>query len=142
MIRTLGGILAAAICLTLAGCGAQGEAYQPRPTPATQSVIYIYRPYDLLSSQSNPMITCGPESIELETSGFYEFVTDSGPMVCAAATDASAELKFDAHAGEQYFIREDVDSSVLGASHVRFKLMDADVGRDEIKECSRQGIKQ
>src|SRR6266404_713807 len=45
MIRTLTGILA---CLILAGCGVQGEAYQPRPTPAAQSVIYIYRPYELL----------------------------------------------------------------------------------------------
>jgi len=142
MIRALAGILAAAICMMLAGCGAQGEAYQPRPTPATQSVIYIYRPYDLLSSQSNPMITCGHDSIELEMSGFFEFVADSGPITCAATTDPAAELKFDAHAGDQYFIREDVDSSALGGSHVRFKLMDADVGRDEIKECSRQGIKQ
>ena len=83
------------------------------------------------------MITCGHDSIELETSGFYEFVADTGPVTCAAATDATADLKFDAHAGEQYFIREDVDGS-----RVRFKLMDADVGRDEIKECSRQGIKQ
>ena len=136
MIRTPTGILAAAICMMLAGCGAQGEAYQPRSTPASQSVIYIYRPYALLGSQSDPMITCGHDSIELETSGFYELVADTGPVTCAAATDATAELKFDAHAGEQYFIREDVDGS-----HVRFKLMDADVGRDEIKECSRQGIK-
>jgi nucleoid-associated protein YgaU len=84
------------------------------------------------------MITCGHDSIELETSGFYEFVADSGPVACAAATDASAQLKFDAHAGEQYFIKEDVDSS----GHVQFKLMDADVGRDQIQACSRQGIKQ
>ncbi len=139
MIRTLIGLLA---CLVLAGCGAQGEAYQPRPTPASQSVIYIYRPYGLLSSQSNPMITCGADSVELETSGFYEFVADPGPITCTAATDAAAELKFDAHAGEQYFIKEDVDSSGLGASHVRFKLMNADVGRDEIQQCNRQGIKQ
>jgi nucleoid-associated protein YgaU len=135
MIRTLIGILA---CMTLAGCGAQGEAYQPSATPASQSVIYVYRPYGLLSSQTNPMITCGRDSIELETSGFYELVADSGPVTCVAATDTTAELKFDAHAGEQYFIKEDVDSS----GHVRFKLMDADVGRDQIKECSRQGIKQ
>ena len=135
MIRTLIGILA---CMMLAGCGAQGEAYQPRAAPASQSLIYVYRPYSLLSSQSNPMITCGHDSIELETSGFYEFIADSGPLTCTAATDTSAELKFDAHASDQYFIKEDVDSS----SHVQFKLMDADVGRDEIKECNRQGIKQ
>ena len=63
VIRTLTGLLA---CMMLAGCGAQGEAYQPRSTPASQSVIYIYRPYKLLTSQSIPMVTCGHESIELE----------------------------------------------------------------------------
>ncbi len=135
MIRALIGFFT---CMTLAGCGAQGEPYQPRATPASQSVIYVYRPYGLLSSQTNPMITCGHDSIELETSGFYEFVADSGPVTCAAATDASAQLKFDAHAGEQYFIKEDVGSN----GHVQFKLMDADVGRDQIQQCNRQGIRQ
>ena len=139
MIRALIVILA---CVMLTGCGAQGEAYQPRTTPASQAVIYIYRPYGLLSSQTNPMITCGHESVELEMSGFYEFVSDGGPITCASTTDASAVLKFDARAGEQYFIREDVESSGLASSHVRFKLMDADVGRDQISQCNRQGIKQ
>ena len=138
MIRALIGILA---CMMLAGCGAQGEAYQPVPVPASQSVIYVYRPYGLLSSQANPMITCGHDSIELEMAGFYEFVADSGPVTCVAANDAAAQLKFDAHAGEQYFIREDVESTGLAGSRVRFKLMDAEVGNDQIKECSRQGIK-
>lgn len=126
----------------LAGCGAQGEAYQPRTTPASQAVIYIYRPYGLLSSQTNPMITCGHDSVELEMSGFFEFVSDGGEITCAATTDPSAELKFDARAGEQYFIREDVESSGLASSLVRFKLMDVDVGRDQISQCNRQGIKQ
>ena len=136
VIRALTGLLA---CMMIAGCGAQGEAYQPRSTPAAQSVIYIYRPYSLLSSQSNPMITCGHDSLELEMSGFYEFVADSGPVTCAAATDTTAQLKFDAHAGEKYFIKEDVNTS---GTHVQFKLMNAEVGEDEIKECNRQGIKQ
>ncbi len=126
----------------LAGCGAQGEAFQPRTTPASQAVIYIYRPYKVLTSQATPMITCGHESIELDGGGFDEFLADSGPVTCSAVTDASAELKFDARAGEQYFIREDVESSGLASSHVRFTLMDADVGRDQITQCNRQGIKQ
>ena len=141
MIRSLTGILAGAVCAMLAGCGAQGEAYQPGALPASRSVIYIYRPYTLLSSQATPMVTCGHESIELEAAGFYEFVEDSGPVTCAAATDTTTQLKFDAHAGERYFIREDVESSGVG-SRVRLKLMDAEVGGDQIKECSRQGIKQ
>jgi len=141
VIRTLTGIFAAAGCMMLAGCGAQGEAYQPRAIPASQSLIYIYRPYKFLSSQATPMITCGHESIELEPGGFYEFVEDSGPMTCATATDTTTELKFDAHAGERYFIKEEVDASATG-SHVRLVMMDADVANDQIKECSRQGIKR
>ncbi len=87
------------------------------------------------------MITCGHESIELAAGGFYEFAENGGPVTCVAATDTGAQFKLDTHAGEQYFIREDVDSSALG-SHVRFRLMDGAVAADEITECSRQGIKQ
>ncbi len=141
MIRTLTGILAGAVCMMLAGCGAQGEAYQPMATPASRSVIYIYRPYKVLSLEATPMITCGHESIDLEPGGYYAFVEDSGPVTCAAATDTKTQYKFDARAGEQYFIKEDVDPVGLG-SHVRFSLMNAAVGEDEIKESSRQGIKQ
>jgi hypothetical protein len=140
MSRALTGMLAGAICMMLAGCGAEGEAYQPRSTPASRSLIYIYRPYGLLSSQANPMITCGHESIELETAGFYEFLEDSGPVICTVATDPT-QLKFDAHAGEQYFIKEVVEASGL-TTHTHLVMMDADVARDQIKECSRQGIKQ
>lgn len=87
------------------------------------------------------MITCGQESIELEPGGFYEFVADSGPIVCSVASDAATGLKFDAHLGEQYFVKEVVDADGL-TTHTRLVMMDADVARDQIKECSRQGIKQ
>jgi hypothetical protein len=141
MIRALTAILAAAICVMLAGCGAQGEAYQPRAIPASQSLIYIYRPYKFLSSQSVPMITCGHESIELDAGGFYEFRDDPGTITCAVAGDKTTEYKFDTHAGERYFVREEVESSGLTTS-VRFTLKNAAVAEDEIQECSRQGIKQ
>jgi hypothetical protein len=137
--RRLTEILAAAVCLALAGCGAQGEAYEPRATPASQSLVYIYRPYTLITSQSIPLVTCGHESVELEPGGFDEFVEDTGTVTCAVAGDTTT-LKFEARAGEQYFIKQYVDTSGLH-THVRLILMDVDVGRDEIKECSRQGIK-
>jgi hypothetical protein len=141
MIRALTGILAAAVCTVLAGCGAQGEQYQPRAIPASQSLIYIYRPYHFLSSESAPMITCGHESIELDAGGFYEFREDPGTVTCAVAGDKTTEYKFETHAGERYFVREDVESSGLTTS-VRFQLKNAAVAEDEIQECSRQGIKQ
>jgi hypothetical protein len=141
MIRALIGILAAAICMMLAGCGAQGEQYERRAIPASQSLIYIYRPYKFLSSQTVPMITCGHESIELDAGGYYEFLDDAESINCAVAGDKTTEYKFDTHAGERYFVREDVESSGLTTS-VRFTLKNAAVGEEQIQECSRQGIKQ
>lgn len=128
-----------AVCALLAGCGVNGEEYQPRPVSAEKSVIYIYRPYQVLGSSAAPMVTCGHDSIEMEPGGYYSFENEIGPVTCSAANSdykaAKAELKFEARPGEQYFIKEDVD----GGAH--FKLMDAAVGSEEIKECRRQGIK-
>lgn len=141
MIRTPMRILAGAVCLMLGGCGVPGEAYQPIAIPASRSVIYLYRPYEFLGSEAIPMITCGHESIELAAGGYDAFVEDSGPLTCAAATDTRTELKFDARAGEQYFVKEEVEPVGLG-THVQLTLMSAAVGGEEIKECNRQGIKQ
>lgn len=123
--------------MLVAGCGAQGEEYQARPVPAAKSVVYIYRPYKVLGTSAAPMITCGHETIEMEPGGYYAFEQDSGPVTCTAATQAKTEYKFDAHPGEQYFIKEDVD-----AGAARFTLIDAAVASEEIKDCRRQGIKQ
>jgi hypothetical protein len=141
MIRKLERIVAGAACILLAGCGAQGEAYQPRPTPGSRSLVYVYRPYKFLSSQATPMITCGNESIELEPGGFFEMVEDSGPKTCSIVGEATSEYKFDARPGERYFIKEEVEATGL-TTHARLIRMDPDVARDQIKECSRQGSKQ
>ena len=126
--------------MILAGCGAQGEPYQPERIPASRSIIYIYRPYKFLSSQAVPMITCGHESVEFEPGGYYTFREDPGQLTCAIA-DSKIEYKFDAHAGERYFLKEEVDASAAG-SYARLVMMDPDVASDQIKECTRQGIKQ
>jgi len=132
---------AGAVCVLLAGCGVQGEEYQPKPVPAEKSVIYIYRPYKVFGSGAAPMITCGHETIEMEPGGYYSFEQESGPVTCAAANEAKAEYKFEARPGEQYFIKEDVDTVTEGG-RTHFKLMRADIAADEIKDCRRQGIKQ
>jgi hypothetical protein len=77
----------------------------------------------------------------LEAGGYYRFEEESEQVTCAVAGDAKTEYKFDAHAGEEYFIREEVDSSGLG-TQTRLRLVNNAVGHDEIAECSRQGIKQ
>jgi len=129
---------AGAVCVLLAGCGVQGDEYQPRRVSAEKSVVYLYRPFKVLGSSATPLVTCGHESIEMEPGGYYSFDEETGPVTCTAA---GAEYKFDARPGERYFIREDVDTVTQGGA-THFKLMRADVGEDEIKDCRRQGMKQ
>jgi hypothetical protein len=77
----------------------------------------------------------------LEPGGFYEFVEDSGQLTCLIVGETNSEYKFDAHAGERYFIKEVVDVDGL-TTHARLVRMDPDVASDEMKECSRQGIRR
>ncbi|HYL60410.1 MAG TPA: hypothetical protein VEU51_16200, partial [Candidatus Acidoferrales bacterium] len=100
-----------AVCVFVAGCGANGEPYQPRPVRVSKSVIYIYRTYTVLSSEAAPMVTCGHESIELLPGGYYSIVEEPGPVTCSAS---GAVQKFEAHPGEEYFIKEDVASALAG----------------------------
>lgn len=129
-----------ALYLMLAGCGVNGEEFQPKTPPAEKSVIYIYRPYKILGSGATPIVTCGSESIEMEPGGFYSFAQEIGPVTCtttqSGSNDAKPGLKFDARPGEQYFVKEDVDSGTP------LTLVKASVGSDEIKDCRRQGIKK
>jgi len=128
-----------AVCLALTGCGAQGEPFQPLHPAATKAVIYVYRPYKFLSSQMIPVVTCGHESFELDPGGYYAIREDPGQVTCAIA-DSPAQYKFEAHSGEQYYIEEVVEASAAG-SHARLVLVDASLARDEIKQCSLQGMK-
>ena len=128
-----------AVCFALAGCGAQGEPFTPLRPAATKAVIYVYRPYKVLSSQMIPMVTCGHESFELDPGGYYAIKEDPGEVTCAIA-DSPAQYKFEAHEGEQYYIEEVVDAGATG-SHARLVLVDASLARDEIKDCSLQGVK-
>ena len=130
-------LMVAAACVFFAGCGANGEAYQPRPVPASKSVIYIYRPSTVLSSDAAPMVTCGHESIELYPGGYYSIVEESGPITCSVAT--GAVQKFEAHPGEEYFIKEDV-SSTLSGGRAQLTVVSSALGHDEIANCRLQGI--
>ena len=126
----------AAASIFAAGCGANGEAYQPRPVPASKSVIYIYRTYTVLSSEAAPMVTCGHESIELLPGGYYSIVEEPGPVMCSAS---GAVQKFEAHPGEEYFIKEDVASALAGG-RAQLTIVSAATGHDEIANCRLQGI--
>ncbi len=96
---------AAAFAFTLAACFLGGESYQPvTAVPAAKAVVYVYRPYRVLSSFASPMITCGHESIEIDSGAYHAFIVDSGPIKCSVA---ASEVQFEARPGEQYYVKED-----------------------------------
>jgi hypothetical protein len=125
--------------MILAGCGAQGDPFQPLRQQASKAVVYVYRPYKVLSSQSIPMITCGHESFELDPGGYYAFRQDPGELTCAI-DGTPAQYKFEAREAEQYYIEEVVEASATG-SHARLVPVSESRGLDEIQSCSRQGNK-
>jgi hypothetical protein len=121
----------AACALLLAGCFLAGESYEPVAVPAARAVVYVYRPYGILGSQTFPMVTCGKESIEIDPGAYHAFIVDTGPLACSAGPNA--EVKFEARVSEQYFIRENVSSA-----SVQLTMVSAKSGQDEIQECSKQ----
>lgn len=141
MIRKLTQTGAIALCVIAAGCGVQGENYHPRTVPASKSVVYIYRPYMMIGSETDPTITCGHETVELQAGGYDDFIEDPGTISCAAANDPKTAYTFETRAGGQYYVKVDVGvEKMAGTPH--FKLMSADVGGDEIRECARQGVEK
>jgi hypothetical protein len=139
--RTFQALILGAIGFVGAGCGPVGDAYQQLPVPVEKSVIYLYRPYVFYTASNAPVVTCGQESIELEGGGYYSFINEAGTVTCSAATDGSTPLKFDAHPGEEYYVKEDVAAAATGGK-VQFTLMNTNAGRAEIVACKKQGIPQ
>jgi hypothetical protein len=134
MRRTLARFAAAACLALLAGCFLAGESYQPVPVPAARAVVYVYRPFSVIGSQTFPLITCGRESIEIDNGAYRAFIVETGPLRCSAAGGSSpAELKFEARAGEQYFIRE-----VVSGGGAQLTMMSAKTGESEIQDCTKQ----
>jgi hypothetical protein len=126
----------AMVSATLIGCAA-GEPYQPLPVSSSKSVIYIYRPSGLLQSTKSQMVTCGHESIEIDSGGYYSFFENSGPVSCSAGENPL--VQFEAHPGEEYFIKE-VVAPIYSGSKTQLTLVRASIARDEIALCRMQGI--
>jgi len=53
------------LVLALAGCAVQGSAYEQAAAPPARSIVYIYRPYNLMGSGFVPAINCGDYSTSL-----------------------------------------------------------------------------
>jgi hypothetical protein len=123
----------------LCGCGAvSGDPYETQPVPASKAMIYIYRPFRVTGSVSTPMITCGPDSIELLPGGYHSFLADPGPIACASSGNMTAPLKFDIHAGGEYYVKEEVSGALTTTTALT--LVSSSGAKGEIAETRRQSV--
>ena len=132
-------MIAASIVNALSGCGSvAGDAYEAQPVPASKAMIYIYRQYHFTGSEAVPMITCGSDSIELLPGGYHSFFTDPGAIACVSSGTQSGPLKFDVHAGGEYYVKEEVSGSLNTV--VKLTLVNGQTAKTEIVETRRQSV--
>lgn len=125
------------LVLALTGCAVQGSAYQRAATPPARSVVYIYRPYNLMGSGFVPAINCGDYSTSLGPGGFHKFTIDPGTFHCDVHTEVTTQAEIDAKPGQEYYIRESIWPRWILA-HVHLDVPDPDQAQAEIQQCKAQ----
>lgn len=118
----------------LAGCAAQGQAFQRAEAPPDNAVIYIYRPYDFAGSLLHPPVTCGNETTKIGPGGYHAFVVPVGHVVChVQGAESADDVELDAQP-RVYYIRERISWGVL-RGHPELDPQDTDKAQTEIEQC-------
>lgn len=138
-VRRLHHLLECVLAIILVGCSAHGPAWQEAQLPASRSVIYVYRPYAFAGSALRPTVNCGEgPGIALSPGGYHLFVVEAGSVACEAQSIASSAVTIKVEAGQQYYVREELDwGLVVGGP--RLFVVGQDIGRSEIQECKLEG---
>jgi hypothetical protein len=124
--------LALAAGFLAAGCFAEGTAFKRLPPSSTKAVVYVYRPYHVMGSADDPMLTCGHDTLAIRSGGYHAFVTDPGTITCT--TDAGARISFEVRPGQEFFVREDV-AIKLGPDTPSLVKVSRGEGMDQISSC-------
>jgi hypothetical protein len=125
-------------CLALAACGPTlGAAFEPLPKDPTAAMVYIFRPSRFVAGGSTVFLGVVQGnvgwSMELHNGSYIAYRAEPGPIVLtgSALSDTKAH-GFAVRAGDEYYIRVEVDSLV-------FTEVPANVGSVEIRETRAAG---
>jgi hypothetical protein len=128
-------VLAALVGSSLAGCFAQGNAFKRVPPSTTKAIVYVYRPYHVMGSANDPMVTCGHDTLAIRSGGYHAFMADPGTITCT--TDAGGSVSFEVRPEQEYFVREEVAIEVP-ADKVSLVKVGNGTGLDQIDSCVEQ----
>jgi hypothetical protein len=123
--------------LAWSGCSASGPAFQRVQIPEGKSVVYAYRSGSLIGWAVRPSVNCGDTGASLAPSGYHPFVVAPGSVTCSAATESRAEVRVDAKANEESYVRETIGVGIfVGRPHLQ--VVDKATGAQEIEACKMQ----
>jgi hypothetical protein len=125
------------VTLLLSGCAASGPPFQKVQIPEGKSVIYAYRPSTFFAGGVNPPVSCGGEHVRLGRGAYHPFIVDPGKAVCAASTEATSSVGVECKAGEERYVKEEIDWGFV-VSQPRLSLVDNATGESEIQDCGLQ----
>ncbi len=127
---------AVVLAVALAGCAAQGPAFQRAEGPPNSAVIYVYRPYSFFGSLIHPVVECDGQSAAIEPGAYHAFVVPAGHTGCRAGTESEDEVEIDADPRVHY-LRERISWGwLVGRPHL--DPMDQDQAQAEIQSCCVQ----
>lgn len=132
MNRRLAAILFCAAS-SLVGCAVQGRPFERAYAPASDAVIYVYRPYSYAGSLLHPAVTCGEETAQIGPGGYHPFVVPAGKVVCRVQTETADEMEIHAEP-RVYYVREEIGWGVL-SGHPHLNPVDSDTAHTEIQRC-------
>ncbi len=126
----------------MAGC-ASGPAYldyeaQMQPVGDGNGRIYMYRPSSLGAAVKPAVRVNGDEVGTATAKGFFYVDLPPGDYNIATSTEAKRSLDVTLDAGDEKYVRLEIKMGAF-VGHVKPVLVDADVGKEEIKKTNYAG---
>jgi hypothetical protein len=128
------------ICgLLRAGCAVQGPDYEHIATQPNKAAVYVYRTYPTagFGSGAQEVVNCGDYSVALGPGGYHRFSVEPGEILCSSHTENTAQVQFNATAGEDCYVRQWFSMGFV-LPHVSLEQVEPDAAQKELQTCKRQ----
>jgi len=132
-------IIVILVGILLTGCAVQGPDYEHIATQPNKEAVYVYRTYPTagFGSGAQEVINCGDYSVALGPGGYHRFSVDPGEILCSSHTENTAQVQFNATAGEDYYVRQWFSMGWV-LPHVSLEQVEPDAAQKDLQTCKRQ----
>lgn len=126
------------IILSTFGCAVSGPVFEEVSSiPPDKSLIYIYRSATMRGAAHTPYVVVNKSNaMPLRPGGYYPYFSDPGEAEIVIKNVGQSKIKVNLVAGESYYVKGGTVPMAMGVPSI--KLMPADTGLIEVKQCKRQ----